>query len=208
MERAAHVRHGVKLEWFTIGYNSLEAIVALAAGMLSGSVALVGFGLDSVIEVTSGLALLWRLRADHDPAARERNERIALKMVGACFLALAVYVAYEAAESLLLREAPRRTIPGMLLAAASLVVMPVLSRAKRRVAGSIGSAALTADSRQTELCAYLSAILLFGLALNAALGWWWADPLAGLAMVPIIAKEGIEALRGKTCCATCHIPVG
>ncbi len=151
----------------TIGYNCLEATVALVAGAVAGSIALVGFGLDSVIEVTSGVALLWRLRADADHAARERAERVSLKVVGICFLALSAYVAFEAAESLLLLEAPRHSLPGILLAIASMVVMPVLSRAKRRVAGRIGSAALAADSRQTELCAWLSVILLAGLTLNA-----------------------------------------
>ena len=199
IDRAVEVQRGVRLEWLTIGYNCLEAAIALVAGMMAGSVALVGFGFDSVIEVTSGIALLWRLRADS-----ERAERTALRAVGICFVVLAAYVLYEAAESLLRREAPHRTLPGIALALASILVMPVLSRAKRRVAARIGSAALTADSRQTQLCAYLSVILLAGLAMNAALGWWWADPLAALAMVPIIAKEGIDALRGRTCCASCH----
>lgn len=199
MDRDGQLRRGVSLEWLTLGYNSLEALIALVAGVIAGSVALVGFGLDSVIEVTSGATLLWRLRADS-----ERSERIALKVVGICFLALAVYVAFEAFETLLLGIAPKRSIAGILLAIASLIVMPMLARAKRRVAGHIGSAALTADAMQTQLCAYLSAILLAGLALNAMLGWWWADPVAALAMVPIIVKEGVEALRGKTCCAGCH----
>jgi divalent metal cation (Fe/Co/Zn/Cd) transporter len=199
MDRALEVQRGVRLEWLTIGYNCLEAAIALAAGIVAGSVALVGFGFDSVIEVTSGVALVWRLRADS-----ERAERAALRVVGICFLVLAACVSFEAAESLLLREAPRRTLPGIALAVASMLVMPLLSRAKRRVAARIGSAALTADSRQTQLCAYLSVILLVGLAMNAVLGWWWADPLAALAMVPIIAKEGFDAVRGKTCCASCH----
>ena len=204
VDRTDQVRRGVALEWVTIGYNCLEATVALVAGAVAGSIALVGFGLDSVIEVTSGVALLWRLWADADHAARERAERVSLKVVGICFLALSAYVAFEAAESLLLLEAPRHSLPGILLAIASMVVMPVLSRAKRRVAGRIGSAALVADSRQTELCAWLSVILLAGLTLNAWLGWWWADPAAGLAMTPIIVREGVNALRGKTCCANCH----
>jgi len=202
-ERARHVRRGAALEWAGIGYNCLEALIALAAGILAGSVALVGFGLDSVIEVTSSSALLWRLRADADHAARERAEGASLKIVGSCFLVLAAYVAWEAAESLLRTEAPRPSVPGILLAIASLVVMPLLSRAKRRVAGQIRSAALAADSKQTELCAWLSAILLAGLVLNAAFGWWWADPVAGLVMTPIIAREGIAALRGRSCC-DCH----
>jgi divalent metal cation (Fe/Co/Zn/Cd) transporter len=202
--RAIQVQRGLYLEYFTIAYNSLEGMIAIGFGLLSGSIALIGFGLDSVIEVTSGAALVWRLRADGNVAAREEVERKALRVVGVCFLALAVYVTYEAAESLLSKEAPRRTIPGIVLAIASMIVMPWLARAKRRVAGRIGSSALTADAKQTEVCMYLSAILLAGLLLNALLGWWWADPVAALAMVPIIVKEGRTALCGQTCCATCH----
>ncbi len=192
--RGAAVRRGRRLEYLTIAWNSVEAAVALIAGLLAGSIALVGFGLDSVIEVSSGAIVLWRLFADH-----ERAERIAIKVVGASFLALAAYVAFDSTKTLWLREAPERSLPGIVLAALSLIVMPLLARAKRRVAANIGSRALHADSRQTDLCAYLSAILLGGLALNALLGWWWADPLAGLVMTPIIANEGKEALRGKSC---------
>ena len=201
--RAWYVRRGVRLEWFTIIYNSLEGLIALAAGFLSGSIALVGFGFDSAIEVTSGAALLWRLRGDASVRTRERHEAAALRIVGVCFLVLALYVSYDALQSLVSREAPRRSLPGIVLAAASLIVMPLLALAKRRVAGRIASAALTADARQTQLCTYLSGILLCGLVLNAWLGWWWADPVAALVMVPIIAKEGWDALRGKTCCAAC-----
>jgi len=198
--REAHVQRGVRLEVFTIAYNSLEALIALVFGFIAGSIALVGFGLDSAIEVTSGITLLWRLRSDSNLVKRESSERVALKIVGFCFVALAVYVSYESLEALIASQAPERTIPGIVLALVSVVVMPILARSKRVVAGQIGSAALVADSKQTSLCTYLSAILLVGLGLNAALGWWWADPIAGLIMVPIIAKEGIEALRGKTCC--------
>jgi divalent metal cation (Fe/Co/Zn/Cd) transporter len=201
--RAWYVRRGVRLEWFTIIYNSLEGLIALAAGFLSGSIALVGFGFDSAIEVTSGAALLWRLRGDESERTRERHEAVALRIVGVCFLLLALYVSYDALQSLVSHEAPRRSLPGIVLAVASLIVMPMLALAKRRVAGQIASAALTADARQTQLCTYLSGILLLGLVLNASLGWWWADPVAALAMVPIIAKEGSDALRGRTCCAAC-----
>jgi divalent metal cation (Fe/Co/Zn/Cd) transporter len=201
--RARHVRRGILLEWFTIIYNSLEGLIALAAGFLSGSIALVGFGFDSAIEVTSGAALLWRLRGDASERTRERHEAAALRIVGVCFLVLALYVSYDALQSLVSREAPRRSLPGIVLAAASLIVMPLLALAKRRVARHIASAALTADARQTQLCTYLSGILLCGLVLNASLGWWWADPVAALAMVPIIAKEGSDALRSRTCCAAC-----
>lgn len=203
--RAESVRRGRRLEYLTIGWNSLEAVVAVVAGLAAGSIALVGFGLDSVIEVTSGVALLWRLHADA-PERRERAERVALKIVGASFLALAAYVAFDAVKSLARREPPEASYVGVALAALSLVVMPLLARAKRRVAAEISSRALEADSRQTDICAYLSAILLGGLAANAALGWWWADPAAALLMVPIIAREGVAALRGDACCrdGACH----
>jgi divalent metal cation (Fe/Co/Zn/Cd) transporter len=204
--RARLVKRGRYLEYFTVGYNSLEGLVAVAAGLAAGSIALVGFGFDSVIEVTSGAVLLWRLRADADEARRERVESLSLKVVGVCFLALAAYVGYDSVKSLLRHEAPRESVPGIILAVASLIVMPLLVRAKRKVARGINSGALMADARQTQLCTYLSAILLAGLLLNALIGWWWADPVAALVMVPIIVNEGVEALRGETCCdgKGCH----
>lgn len=194
------------LEYFTIAYNSLEGVIAIVAGLFAGSIALVGFGVDSVIEVTSGLALLWRLHRDVDEESRERVEAITLKIVGVCFLVLAAYVSYDSITSLLRHEPPEESIPGIVLAVASLIVMPLLVRAKRKVARGINSNAMEADAKQTELCTYLSAILLGGLLLNALMGWWWADPVAALIMVPIIAREGIEALRGETCCdeGACH----
>jgi len=194
------VKRGQGLEYFTIAYNSLEGLIAIVAGIIAGSIALVGFGFDSVIEVTSGAALLWRLHADMDEERRERVELLTLRIVGVCFLALALYVAYDAVSSLTAHELSERSIPGILLAIASLIVMPLLARRKRKVAQGIGSKAMRADAKQTEFCTYLSAILLGGLLLNAVFGWWWADPLAALLMVPIITKGGIEALRGDTCC--------
>jgi len=199
-DRASLVRRGRHLEYFTIAYNSLEGLIAILAGVIAGSIALVGFGFDSLIEVTSGSVLLWRLHADLNEARRERVEAISLRIVGACFVILAIYVTYDSAISLIRREAPGESLVGIVLAAVSLIVMPLLVRAKRKVARGIKSGALLADSKQTELCTYLSAILLGGLLLNALLGWWWADPVAALVMVPIIVKEGIEALRGETCC--------
>ncbi len=207
VSRVQAVRRGVLLEYFTIGWNCLEGLVAIGAGIVAGSIALVGFGLDSFIEVSSGAILLWRLRQDWDAARRERIERLALRLVGVSFIALASYVGYEAVESLIRRDAPDESMVGIVLAAVSVVVMPLLARAKRRVAAQIDSGALVADAKQTEFCMYLSAILLAGLTLNAALGWWWADPVAGLVMVPIIGREGVEALRGRTCACsggTCH----
>jgi divalent metal cation (Fe/Co/Zn/Cd) transporter len=191
---------GRRLEYFTIGWNSAEGLIAVIAGAVAGSISLVGFGVDSFIEVASGSALLWRMAVDADTRQRERTEALALRIVGVCFLVLAGYIAYEAIRDLLAKVAPAHSVAGILLACASLIVMPLLSRAKRRVGRALGSAAMHADARQTEFCTYLSAILLGGLLLNLAWGWWWADPMAALIMLPIIAKEGIDALRGRTCC--------
>jgi len=147
--------------------------------------------------------LLWRLHHDLDHSRREQVERITLRIVGGCFIALALYILYESGSTLVNHEIPERSIPGIIVAAASVVVMPMLARAKRRVAAGIGSGAMSADSKQADFCTYLSAILLGGLLLNALFGWWWADPVAGLVMVPIIAQEGVEGLRGKACCDDC-----
>jgi divalent metal cation (Fe/Co/Zn/Cd) transporter len=199
LDRAESIRHGRRVEYFTIVWNTVEGLVAVIAGLIAGSISLVGFGMDSFIEVTSGSVLLWRMSVDANVRDRERNENRALKIVGICFLALAAYIAYESGTDLWSKRGPERSIPGIILACVSLVVMPLLSRAKRRVGNSLGSAAMHADAKQTEFCTYLSAILLAGLLLNAFGGWWWADPVASLIMVPIIAKEGIEGLQGKAC---------
>jgi len=199
--RADAVRKGRQLELFTIVWNVIEGLVSIGAGAMAGSVALVGFGLDSFIETSSGAVLLWRLR---DGERGERRERVALKLVGWAFIALAVYVACEALAKLVTRDEPSASPVGIVITALSLIVMPMLARGKRRVAAAIESRALHADSRQTDLCVWLSAIVLAGLGLNAALGWWWADPVASLVMVPIIAREGVDALRGKHCDACSH----
>jgi divalent metal cation (Fe/Co/Zn/Cd) transporter len=206
--REAGVRRGIRLQYFTIIYNSLEGIISLAAGLFAGSVSLIGFGFDSLIEVTSGAAVLWRLRRDHHVARRETSERRAVRMVGWCFIALSIYILYESGSTLLQHDPPDRSIPGIIIAAVSIIVMPLLAAAKRRVAAEIGSAAVNADARQTDFCTYLSAILLCGLGLNALFGWWWADPVAALAMMPIIANEGIQSLKGKKCCDSCAAGVG
>jgi divalent metal cation (Fe/Co/Zn/Cd) transporter len=174
----------------------VEAVVSIWTGVVAGSTALVGFGIDSAIESSSGAVLLWRLREGGDYRAREL---LALRLVGASFLALAAWVAYEGIESLVLGEATAVSYPGIAIALTSLLVMPWLAYRKRRVAGRIASRALESDARQTSLCAYLSAILLGGLLLNATLGWWWADSVAALVMVPIIVREGVMALRGEVC---------
>jgi divalent metal cation (Fe/Co/Zn/Cd) transporter len=199
--RAALVRRGLRLNYFGIGYNVLEAVVAVAAGLAAGSVALVGFGFDSVIEVTASGAAQWRLRSDLDPHRRERVERLTSRIIGWSFLALALYVALDSASALVHHDAPERSVTGLVLLALSALVMPVLARAKRRVARALASGALEADAMQTSLCAYLSIIALAGVGLNAVAGWWWADPVAALAMVPIIAKEGVEGVRREMLCA-------
>ena len=201
--RRTLVRRGRWLEYFTIVYNSAEGLISIVAGIVAGSVSLIGFGLDSLIEVTSGAALLWRLHHDLNHTRREQVERITQKIVGWCFVALAAYIVFESGSTLISHETPERSIPGIIVAAVSVMVMPLLARAKRRVAAGIGSGAMNADSRQADFCTYLSAILLGGLFLNALLGWWWADPVAGLVMVPIIGKEGVDGLRGKACCDDC-----
>ena len=202
-KRAASLQRGRRLEYFTIAWNLLEGLVAIVAGAMAGSISLVGFGIDSFIEVTSGSVLLWRIAVDSDTRRRESNEKRALRAVGICFLALAAYITYEAIGDLWLKRTPEHSVAGIALACVSLVAMPLLSRAKRRVGRSLESAAMHADAKQTEFCAYLSAILLGGLLLNALLGLWWADPLAAIVMVPIIAKEGLNAFRGKAC-QDCH----
>lgn len=200
--RQAMARRGRRLEYFTIVWNSLEGLIAVAAGVLAGSISLVGFGIDSFIEVTSGATLLWRMSVDAAVESRERNEELSLRIVRVCFIALAVYIAYEAVSDLITKTAPEHSIPGIVLACVSLIVMPILSRAKRRLANALSSAAMKADARQTDFCVYLSVILLAGLLLNAVLGWWWADPIAALIMAPIVAKEGLKAVQDKTCCSS------
>jgi divalent metal cation (Fe/Co/Zn/Cd) transporter len=199
LERPAVVLRGRRLEYFTIVWNTLEGLVALVSGILAGSISLVGFGIDSFIEVTSGSVLLWRMSVDSNVHRRETNEKRALRIVAACFLLLSAYIAYDSISDLWSKRAPEHSVAGIILACASLVVMPLLSRAKRKVGRALGSAAMHADAKQTEFCTYLSAILLAGLLLNAFFGLWWADPLAALIMVPIIAKEGIEGVQGKAC---------
>jgi divalent metal cation (Fe/Co/Zn/Cd) transporter len=199
-KRATLARQGRRLEYFTIGWNCLEGLAALGAGLMAGSISLVGFGADSFIEVTSGATLLWRMAGDADSCQRERREQVALQIVGVCFLALAAYVARGALRALVSRTAAESSAVGIVVACLSLVVMPLLSRAKRRVGRALGSAAMHADAKQTQFCTYLSAILLGGLVLNAAVGLWWADAVSALIMVPLIAKEGFDGVRGRACC--------
>lgn len=195
-EALAAIRSARQIEYLSLGWTSLEAVAGIAAGVLAGSIALIGFGADSVIELASSAILLWRL--NHESG--EKREQTALRLVGICFFLLAVYIGWEAIESLIKRQPPAVSYFGIIFSALCLVVMPLLARAKRRIAARIGSGAMEADSRQSAICGYLAAILLCGLALNALFGWCWADPVAALAMLPIILKEGFEAIRGKTCC--------
>ena len=203
--REEYVRRGRRLEYFIIGYNSLEGVISIGAGSIACSVSLAGFGLDSLIEVTSGAALAWRLHHDLNVARREQVERTALRTVGACFIALAMYILYESSSMLVRHVPPERSIAGIVIASISVIVMPLLARAKRQVAFQIGSRAMHADSKQADFCSYLSAILLGGLLLNALFGWWWMDPAAGLAMVPIIVKESMDGLRAEACCDRCGL---
>ena len=202
--RTALVRRGQFLSRMSLAYNTLEGLVSIGVGAMAGSISLVGFGVDSVIEVSSSVAALWRLRVDANVRSRARVEAVTLRFIGLSFLALVLYIIVDAGRALYLREPPERTVPGIIIAALSVVIMPVLARAKRQVGIRLGSRALTADAMQTSLCTWLSAIVLVGLGLNALFGWWWADPVAAICMTPIIAKEGIEGLRGEDHCDDCR----
>jgi divalent metal cation (Fe/Co/Zn/Cd) transporter len=196
-EKARLGRRAQLLAAASVSYNVIEAIIAITAGLVAGSVALVGFGLDSVVEVSSGLIILWQFR-HRLPESRERQ---ALRLMAFSFFALAAYVTFESVRALVSGHDPDPSPVGIGLAAASLVIMPVLSWAQRRTGKALGSNAVVADSTQTLLCTYLSAVLLVGLVLNATLGWSWADPIAGLVIAAVAVKEGREAWRGEGCCA-------
>lgn len=188
-------RRAVLLAWLTVAWNVVEAVVAIAAGSAAGSLALIGFGLDSTVEVASAAVIIWQFSGlDHE------RERRALRLIALCFFALAAYVTVQAAVDLVVGNRAESSRVGIALAVASLVVMPVLATAKRSTGRRMGSVTVTADSRQTWLCASLSAVLLVGLVLNGAFGWWWADPLAALAIAALALREGSEAWRGETCC--------
>ncbi|HEY1324842.1 MAG TPA: cation transporter [Streptosporangiaceae bacterium] len=188
----------------TITYNLIEAAVAISAGTVASSGALVAFGLDSVIEVASAAAVAWQFSAG-DHAGIERREKTALKVTAVSFFALAVYVAADAVRTLAGADQAGHSVPGLVLAALSLMIMPILSYAQRRAGRELGSASAVADSRQTLLCTYLSAVLLAGLALNTAFGWAWADPIAALVIAAVAVKEGREAWHGDTCCAVANL---
>ena len=196
-EQARLGRRAQLLAAASVTYNVVEAVIAISAGLVAGSVALVGFGLDSVIEVSSGLIILWQFR---HPMPQTR-ERAALRLIGLSFVALAVYVTYESLRSLLIGSDAEASPIGIGLALASLAIMPLLSRAQRRTGRALHSNAVVADGTQTMLCAWLSAALLVGLLLNATLGWSWADPIVGLVIAAVAAREGVQAWQGRGCCA-------
>ena len=197
LDRRAVLRRRIRLlVAATITYNIVEAVVAISAGTVASSTALIGFGLDSVVEVASAAVVAWQFSAA-DP---HRRERLALRLIAASFFALAAYVTVGSVRALAGATEADHSPVGIVLAAASLLVMPVLSAAQRRAGREFGSASAVADSKQTLLCTYLSAVLLVGLLLNAVLGWWWADPVAALVIAAVAVKEGREAWRDDACC--------
>ncbi len=203
--RAASVRQALRLEYLTVGWNVVEGIVAISAAVLAGSVALLGFGIDSFVESASGAILVWRLLAERRGLDADQVEQLdarAHKLVGASLFLLAAYIAIAAGTALWNREAPRPSAIGIVLTMVSIVAMQWLARAKRRAARRLGSRALEADAFQTTACFWLSVITLAGIGLNAAFGWWWADPVAALGMIWFIAAEGAEAWRGEECGCT------
>lgn len=205
-DRSIWTRRALRLVRVTAGYNVVEAGVALWSGVAAGSIALIGFGLDSIIECVAALALLWRLSLAARGAAAKRVERAegqVLRVVGATFLLLAAYVLAQSTWTLWARSEPAESPVGIALAAVSLVVMPLVSWGKLRAADALGSAALRAEAKETLACSYLSLTLLVGLVANAAAGWWWADPAAALLMVPWLVREGLEGVRGERCSDDC-----
>lgn len=188
-------RRALVLAWFTIGWNVIEAVVAIAAGRAAGSLVLIGFGLDSTIEVASSAVIIWQFSG-----LDEEREQTALRLIAGSFFALAVFVTAQAVLDLAAGSEPESSVIGLALAVASLIVMPILATAKRSTGRRLGSVAVTADSKQTWLCTYLSVVLLVGLLLNATLGWWWADPLAALVIAALAVREGVEAWQGDSCC--------
>jgi len=188
---------GLVAEYFTVGWNIIEGVIAIAAGVIAGSIALVGFGLDSYLEVASGLVLIWRLRKHgfSNEEDEETAEKKAVFFVGFTFFLLALYVSYESGKKLFFQEQPAESLVGIILAIVSLTVMPLLAAWKKKIAAEINSRALRADALETLACSYLSFTLLVGLGANTLFGWWWADPVAALAMVYFLVKEGTEAVR-------------
>jgi divalent metal cation (Fe/Co/Zn/Cd) transporter len=198
------MRIATRLVIATLIYNVAEAVVSLWAAIQAGSVALLGFGFDSLIEVAAAIVLMWRFRVEARGAAPERIERVehkAHRFIGTTFIVLAIYVTAQSTWTLWMKDAPRESLVGIVLAAISLTLMPLVSLGKLRAAREIGSASLRAEAKETLACSYLSFTLLIGLVANATLGWWWADPIAALLMVPWLVQEGREGLSGQECCS-------
>ena len=199
--RRVLLARGLRLEYLTVGWNVIEGVIAITAALAAGSVALLGFGIDSFVETISGLVLIWRLRREAagtlDEEATEAIERRAERLVGGAFFLLAAYITFDAITTLLAQEKPEASPVGIAVTSLSIAVMLWLARAKRQVAGELGSRALAADAEQTQACWYLSVVVLAGIGLNALLGWWWADPVAALAVVVLLVREGREAWRGE-----------
>lgn len=194
--REVLVRRGVALEIFTLSWMTVEAAVAVVAGVAAGSVALLAFGIDSVIEFIAALVVLQTFRAEQAGRARSGGEQRTLRVIGVTFFVLAAYIVADAAYTLIAASRPESSAAGVAVSAAALLVMPALSGLKRRTGQGLGSQMLLADAAESLFCAYLSATVLIGLVLNAALGWWWADPVAALLVVPLVIKEGLEAFEG------------
>ena len=202
--RAALLRRGLRLEYVSVGWNLVEGAVAIAAGLAAGSVALVGFGVDSFVESTSASLIIWRIFAERrnaDSARVESIERLAQKLVALSLALLGIYILYESVTALALQEEPDASLPGVVLAIASLSVMWWLARSIRRVGEQLHSHSIEADSTQTLACWWMSLFLLVGLGLNMLFGWWWADPLAGIGIAGFVFREGWNSWRGKDCCA-------
>ena len=198
-DRATLVRRAKALAWLGMAWHGIEAVVAIAAGIAAGSIALIGFGIDSVVEAMAGFVLLWRFAGSR--SASDGAERSAQKMIAVSFYVLAAYVSFEAARGLIAGEQPDGSTVGIVLALATLLTMPPLAMAKERLAHKLGSSATKAEGRQNMVCAYLAGALLVGLSANAVLGWWWADPIAALVIAAVAVREGREAWRGRACCA-------
>ncbi|MDY6820809.1 MAG: cation transporter [Deferribacterota bacterium] len=197
IKKANLYKRGLSLEYFTVGYNIFEGFISIGAGIIAGSIALVGFGLDSFIETLSGVVLIWRLRGHSEDDEKERAmEQKAMRFVAYTFFILAIYVLYEASKKLYFREIPEGSLVGIIIALLSIIIMPILASQKRIIGEKINSGALIADSKETVFCAYLSVTLLLGLLLNYFFGWWWADPAASLVIVGFLIKEGLECLEG------------
>ena len=199
------VRRARLLNRLTIGYNALEAVVALGAGFVAGSISLVGFGFDSVIETSAALILAWRLHQERRGGCMQESDRLAARAIAASLMALSVVVAVEAARNLAQEARPDASVVGVGVALASVIIMPFLARAKARLAPALGSAAVAADATQTRLCGWLSAVLLVGVGANAAFGWWWADPVSAFGIAGLAGWEGVRAFRAGSLADTCCV---